>query len=46
MRYGINPSLTGYFMTIKTVFFQREKIYTVFVHGPKKFEKIRARRLD
>lgn len=33
-------------MTIKTVFFQREKIYTVFVHGPKKFEKICTRCVD
>jgi hypothetical protein len=46
MGYGINPSLIGYFMTIKSVFFQRQKIYTVFDYGPKKFEKIRARRID
>jgi hypothetical protein len=46
MRYGINPSLTGYFMTIKSVFFQGGKIYTVFDYGPKKFEKSCKRCLD
>lgn len=33
-------------MTIKTVFFQGGKIYTVFDHGAKKFEKICERCVD